>query len=188
MNNQPPSAPSPALQAYGVFSDNINQASVQRIFAVFAGAMERKFTHVHLLFQSIGGSVGDGICLYNFFKSLPLNLTIYNPGNVHSSAVVAYLGAKKRKTSARGTFMIHRTGSGSQFATIPRLRGIEKSLILDDERIESILKEHIKLEAADWDKLNLQEVYFSGEEAVKIGLAHEIGDFSPPFGTLIYNV
>jgi len=28
-----------------------------------------------------------------------------------------------------------------------------------------------------------QEIYFSGEEAVEIGLAHEIGEFSPPPGT-----
>jgi ATP-dependent Clp protease protease subunit len=162
MTCQPPSAPSPPLQAYGVFSDNINQATVQRIFVNFAGAMERKFTHVHLLFHSIGGTPGDGICLYNFFKSLPLNLTIYNAGTVHSAAVIAYLGAKQRKTSARGTFMIHRVTSGSQFTTAARLKGLEKSLDLDDERMDSILREHIKLSETEWNKLDLQELYFSG--------------------------
>jgi ATP-dependent protease ClpP protease subunit len=94
----------------------------------------------------------------------------------------------KRITSKHGTFMIHRTGSGSQLATRSRLRGIEKSLALDDERIETILKEHITLDDAEWNKLDLQELYFSGEEAKKIGIAHEIGEFAPPPGTQIYNV
>ncbi len=150
--------------------------------------MEKQFKHVHLLFQSSGGFVGDGICLYNFFRSLPIDLTIYNAGAVQSIAAIAYLGAKKRKTSKHGTFMIHRTGSGSQPATRARLKGIEKSLALDDERMESILKEHITLADAEWNKFDLQELYFSAEEAKKIGFAYEIGEFSPPPGIQIYNI
>jgi ATP-dependent protease ClpP protease subunit len=114
--------------------------------------------------------------------------SILNAGAVQSIAAIAYLGAKKRKTSKHGTFMIHRTGSGSQPATRARLKGIEKSLALDDERMESILKEHITLDDAEWNKFDLQELYFSAEEAKKIGFAHEIGEFSPPPGIQIYNI
>ena len=76
--------------------------------------------------------------------------------------------------------MMHRTSSGAQPATAAKLKGIAKSLTLDDERTESILREHITLDEEEWATLDNQDVYFSGEEAVKIGIAHEIGEFSPP--------
>jgi ATP-dependent protease ClpP protease subunit len=88
MSDSPPKAPTPSTEVYAVFSDNVNQATTQRIFANFVGAMEKQFKHVHLLFQSSGGFVGDGICLYNFFSSLPIDLTIYNAGAVQSIALI----------------------------------------------------------------------------------------------------
>src|SRR5215217_2667776 len=59
--------------------------------------MAQRVAHVHMLFQSNGGTVCDGVCLYNFFRSLPISLTLYNTGSVAPVAVVAYLGAHERK-------------------------------------------------------------------------------------------
>ena len=182
---QPPAAPS---EVYAVFSDNINQASVQRIFNAFAGGSANKVQHVHLLFQSSGGTIADGVCLHSFFKSLPLKLTIYNVGSVMSVALISYLGAKTRKTNLRATFMMHRSSSAGQPTTASRLKGLAKSLTLDDERTEAILREHLKLPPEQWTALDNQDVFFSGEEAVSIGIAHEIGEWSPPFGAQIYNI
>jgi len=63
MSDSPQNAPMAPAEAYAVFSDNINQDSVKRVFNGLAGAMANKIAHVHLLFQSSGGFVGDGICL-----------------------------------------------------------------------------------------------------------------------------
>ena len=103
--------------AYAVFSDNVNQATVQRIFNAVAVGMSNNVKDIHFLFQSSGGYVGDGICLYNFLKTPPIDLTIYNAGSVQSISLIAFLGAKKRKTSPRSVFMMHRTSSGAQPAT-----------------------------------------------------------------------
>src|SRR5277367_59311 len=62
--------------------------------------------HVHILFQSARGFVGDGVFL---FCSVPIELTLYNVGQLSSAAAIANSEAKRRKTSGRGTFMIHRT-------------------------------------------------------------------------------
>lgn len=182
---QTPTLPS---EVYAVFCDNVNQASVQRIFNGLTTAMATKVKAVHLLFQSNGGFVGDGIALYNFFKALPIDFTIYNVGQVSSVAVIAYLGARRRKTGAHAMFMMHRTTSPGQPATAFELEGVAKSLSLDDRRTESILSEHVTLLTGKWSDLDDHDFYFSGEEAVKMGLAHEIGEFSPPPGTQIYNV
>jgi ATP-dependent Clp protease protease subunit len=93
-----------------------------------------------LLFQSNGGLVGDGICLHNFFRALPIELTLYNVGSIASIAVTAYLGAKHRKASAYAAFMLHRTYASPQAATSDRLHAIAQSVSLDDERTEAILR------------------------------------------------
>jgi hypothetical protein len=65
----PPSIPpQPApVEAYAVFAGVIEQATIQRIFAGLGAAMANKVQRVHLLFQSTGGTVADGLAF-----SLPL--------------------------------------------------------------------------------------------------------------------
>jgi hypothetical protein len=107
-------------EIYGVFCGNVDQASVARIMSGMATAINNRVPRLHLLFQSSGGLVGDGVCLYNFLKALPIPLTIYNVGSVSSIAALAYLGAEERKVSAHATFMLHRTYASPQAAGAER--------------------------------------------------------------------
>lgn len=173
--------------AYAVFCGPINEDSTQELLSSLAIATGLN-QNVHLLFQSSGGSVGDGICLYNFFRSLPIELTIYNVGSVCSAGVIAYLGAKRRITSSRAIFMVHRVTARPGEVPAMVLKGITKNLILNDERCESILKEHLTLVGGEkWSDLDYYDFFFSGKEAVDIGLAQEIGEFAPPPKTRVYH-
>lgn len=186
-----PPQPNPPQEVYGVFCSSIDQASTQRIFQSMATATNPALnvTHVHLLFQTTGGVVGEGVALYNFFKAYPLPFTIYNVGSVLSIGTIAYLGAKVRKTSAHALFQIHRTGASAQSATAADLKGRIESLNIDDARTESILREYLKLSSEQWSQLSGGvDVSFSGEEAVKVGLATEVGDFAPPAAKQLFYI
>jgi ATP-dependent Clp protease protease subunit len=175
-------------EIYTIFCSGIEQATVQKIVASLTAASVNHVKQVHILFQSAGGFVGDGIFLYNLFRALPIELTLYNVGQLSSAAVVAYLGAKRRKTSARATFMLHRSTNSAQFATSSKLQHIAKSLILDDERTDSIIREHVKLPPELWDELQFHDIYLSGKEGVDLGIATEIGEFEPPAGVQVFNL
>src|SRR5213080_2998307 len=101
-------------EVWATFAGPIDQAAVQRALSNLATASGTGVKHVHLLFQSLGGTVGDGVCLYNVFRALPFDLTLYNAGSVQSIAVISYLGAKRRKASTHATFAIHRTVGTTQ--------------------------------------------------------------------------
>jgi ATP-dependent Clp protease, protease subunit len=136
-----------------------------------------------MLFQSGGGNVGDGIYIFNLFRSLPISLTLYNIGSIASIAVIAYLGAAKRITTSNATFMVHRIPVG---ATSGKLQSADNTAILDEKRIESILQSKLKLPE---DKMKLRSVAnlsLSADEAVAAGLATSIGDFIPPKGQLMF--
>ena len=175
-------------EVYATCTGMIDQGMVQRIFAGVATASVNKVTHLHVLFQSTGGTVADGVCLYNFFSTLPIDLTLYNGGSIASAAAIAYLGAKKRKASTHATFMLHRASSIiNQPATAGRLKATTQSLVLDDQRTEAILRQHLNLSADQWKEID-QELWLSAAQAVQVGLAHEVAEFAPPLGTTLYNL
>jgi ATP-dependent Clp protease, protease subunit len=185
--NQPATEQQNPEDVYAVFCGGIEQATAQKIVNSLTIAVGMKVKRVHLLFQSAGGFVGDGVFLYNTFRSLPIEIRLYNAGQLSSAAVVSYLGADRRITTANATFMIHRSTNSPQFATSTKLQHVAKSLVLDDERTEAILRERIKLPDELWTELKYHDVYLSGDEAVKFGIADEIAEFAPPLGTQVYN-
>ncbi len=175
-------------EVHALFAGVIDQPAVQRIFGGFATASHNNVSHVHLLWQSSGGNIGDGICLYNFFRNLNMGLTIYNCGQVSSIAALVYLGAKERKTSTHATFMIHRSYANPIGATSDRLQTVAQTLILDDQRTEAIFREALKLTDDQWSSHKYSEIWFSADEAIKCKLATEIGEFAPPMGQKIFTL
>ncbi len=178
----------PPKRAYGIFAGNIDQIAVQRLAASISGASQQGVREVHLLFQTTGGIVGDGICLYNIFQNAPLDVHLYNAGSVASIGLIAYLGADFRKTTKNAAFMIHRVMFSPQAATFDRLQAAANAAALDDKRVEGILREHIDLPSEKWDVHKVSDLWLSAEDAIQAKLADSIAEFSPPFGEQIYYV
>jgi ATP-dependent Clp protease protease subunit len=175
-------------EVYTIFCGPIEQATAQKIVGGLTTASVNKVKHVHVLFQSAGGYIGDGVFLYNLFHTMPIELTFYNVGQISSAGVIAYLGAKRRKTTRNATFMLHRGTNSTQFATSSKLKHITQTLVLDDERTEAIVRKHVKMPDELWQEMAFHDLYLSGEEALKYGFATDIGEFSPPIGIQVFNL
>ena len=173
-------------EMYGVVSGVLDSGACTRILTGFSAASQNNVKKMHVLFQSTGGDAAQGICLYNFFKNLSLDLTLYNTGVVSSTAVVAFLGAKRRRVSKHATFMIHRTQGAPQAANPGASEAFADSAALFAKNTEAILREHIKMPENRWDYFKHNDVSFTAEQAVKYDLAQEIADFSPPSGAKIW--
>lgn len=173
---------------YGLFAGNIDQQAVMRFHNAISLASRENAGHVHLLFQCSGGIVGDGISLYNLFRACPVDLTLYNVGSICSIGVIAFLGAKHRKTSKHGTFMIHKAYLNPMAATADRLAVYASQMELDDRRIESILRDNAKIKQDKWDLHKFADVWFSAQEAIDTEIADGFGEFAPPPGKPIFNI
>jgi ATP-dependent Clp protease protease subunit len=187
---QPASKPAAeaATEVYGVFCGMINQQGLAAIIERLtkATAAQEHVTHVHLLFQSVGGSVGDCVCLYNVLRGYSLGLTLYNAGSIQSGAVTAYLGAQHRKASRHSLFMLHRAHTTLNAAASPTLESAVTSVRMDDVRTEAIIREHTRLPDALWERFRSADLFLTAAEAVSYGFADEIGDFAPPPGTRVF--
>jgi ATP-dependent protease ClpP protease subunit len=179
----------PPNEVYGIFAGPIDQLAVGRLANAAAVAGSNGVTHIHLAFQTMGGTVADGVALFNLFRALPTPLTLYNIGAVSSAGVLAYLGAPNRLASTHATFMIHRTMSPSLAATSERLHAMAQSVILDDFRIEAIFSAaKLNITPEQRDIHRVADLWLSAQEAVTAALATGIGEFSPPKGTQLFFV
>jgi ATP-dependent Clp protease, protease subunit len=179
----------PKKSVYLVFSALIDQLAVQRFFGYLAGAIQEGYNDVHLLMQTTGGNVPDGICLYNFFQSLEsISLSIYNCGHISSAGVIAYLGGDERFVSSTGAFMVHRAHATFQGASSDEVQARVASLIMDDERTEVILKNHVDLTPEQWTVHKSADLWLDADQAIDAKIAHEKKDFCVPKGARVVNV
>ena len=179
----------PEPEIFGVFCGSILKDETERFISICLQTQFQnpKPVRIHILFQSWGGSVGDGVCLYNFIKNFPIEIVLYNSGQICSAGVMVYLGARKRVASKLSSFMIHRTSNsvGGNFA---RLQKISEDLRFDDDRTHKIYSERTRLPADLWEECAQHDIFFSGEKALEYGFVDELGEFSSPSGQLVYNL
>lgn len=174
-----PSSDELSNHAFMAFCGSIEHTAVGQILRTLTKAINEGSEHIHLLFQSNGGSVADGILLYNFFRSLPVPLTIYNSGTVRSAGVMSFLGAKYRKTSQYSTFVLHRCRLQNQSGYADQMQVLADNLLIEEDRIERLLRAHLDLTPEQWANFDNYELVLTPEKAVRAQLADAIGEFSP---------
>lgn len=178
-----------AAPSYLMFVGPIDQQTAARIIGALTLATQLPPAPVHLALQSTGGFVGDGIMLYEAFQRLPIDLAVYNMGNVCSIATVAFLGARKRKASAHAAFMLHQsTRTMNQPASAAQLREVLENLSFDDERMEGIVRHHLRLTDTHVQLHRTQDLWFTAKDALAVGIIDEIADFAPPIGAKVFNI
>jgi ATP-dependent Clp protease protease subunit len=187
MAAMPDNKPTAPEEIWAIYCGDINAANTAKLInglTIVAGAGTKR---VHLLFQSWGGFVGDGVFLYNSLRKLSIETVLYNAGQVASAATLAFLGAHSRKTTANAVFMIHKSSNSPDRSGADRLKAIGANLTIDDARIEEILRAHLRLPSELWTQFGYHDVYLTGTDAVTYGMADEIGEFAPPAGSQVKN-
>jgi len=173
---------------YAILCGDINAANANKLVNGLTGVSAAgKCQTLHILFQSWGGFVGDGVFVYNLLKNFPLDIILYNSGHVASAGVTAFLGARERKATKNSLFMIHEVSQSPSSAGVSRLRAAANSLEMENARTESILRTHLNLPEELWSQIRYHDVYLTGEQALEYGLIDEIAEFSPPPGSKVLN-
>ncbi|NVE00939.1 ATP-dependent Clp protease proteolytic subunit [Massilia sp. BJB1822] len=176
-------------QAWFTLSGDVNSDMVHRVFEAAAEMNEDGLDVAHILLQSNGGYVSDGLCLYNYLRNLPFKVVMYNGGAVASIAVILFLAGAERYASATARFMVHKSHASAPSGARPdALSVIVEGLRADDERTESILRDRIKLSEKHWETHNYTDLHLTAQDAHSVSLVHEIRDFRPPKGKRLRNI
>jgi len=167
------------------FSSEINQHTAEVLMGVFAQEANKGVRNFYLLLSGPGGNVMSGITVYNFLRSLPINLTTHNIGIMDSITNIVYLAGSRRFANYDSSFFFHEVGVN-----------ISEPMELDEENMEEqlevvqrnkklivdILVERTGMAKEEAQKLCLEPETLSPEEAQKLGIVHEIKDAKIPEG------
>lgn len=176
-------------EAWFTLSGDVNSDMVHRVFEAVATMTENGLETAHVLVQSNGGYVSDGLCLYNFMANAPVEFVTYNGGAVASIAVILFLAGTRRYASETARFMIHKSHATASPGSRPdALNIIVEGLRADDARTESILRKHIELTPEQWGIHQYGDLHLNGRDAKIAGMVNEVKDFAPPKGAPLRNI
>jgi len=176
-------------EAWFTLSGDVNSDMVHRVFEAVAEMTEDGIETAHVLLQSNGGYVSDGLCLYNFLANAPVEFVMYNGGAVASIAVILFLSGTRRYASETARFMIHKSHATASPGSRPdALNIIVEGLRADDARTEAILRKHIELTPEQWGIHQYGDLHLNGRDAKTAGLVNEVKDFAPPKGAPLRNI
>ncbi len=176
--------------AYYGFTGIIDPLSAQRIASAFNQAVNEKCDEFYFCLNSLGGSVSDGIFLYNHIMGLPVKTIIHNTSDVMSIATVIYVAAAERYCSKHGKFMLHPTEMPAIHNSMraEQLQSALDAALTSDQRTEDILRERARIPDPILDARRFKEVFIDADKAVEFGLAHKVVEFSLPDGHEIIQI
>jgi ATP-dependent Clp protease protease subunit len=178
-----------AREGWYTLSGDVNSDMVHRVFEAVSGMAEDGIETAHVLVQSNGGYVSDGLCLYNFMANSPVKFVMYNGGAVASIAVILFLAGKERYASETARFMVHKSHATASPGSRPEaLAIIVEGLRADDARTESILRKHVELSPEQWAIHQYSDLHLTARDAKTAGVINDIADFAPPKGGLLRNI
>ena len=176
-------------EAWFTLSGDVNSDMVHRVFESVAAMAADGIDTAHVLVQSNGGYVSDGLCLYNYLANSPVEFVMYNGGAVASIAVIVYLAGTRRYASDTARFMVHKShATASPGARPDALNIIVEGLRADDARTESILRKHIELAPEQWAIHQYSDLHLNARDAKIAGMIEDLVDFAPPRGARLSNI
>jgi len=172
------------------FSAEINPHTSEALMNFLADQLTKSEKEFYILLSSLGGSVKDGITLYNYIKSLPVKTIIHNIGIVNSIANVIFLAGDGRYAAPHSSFLFH--GVGFDIPQPTRLEEKElkekiKIIERDQTLMSEIISERTKLSLEEIRKLFLEAQTKTPEEAKKMGLIQEIKEIKIPEGAKVFS-
>lgn len=166
------------------FTSPLDNVTASALMGAIAQSLNNGHDDLHLMLSTPGGSVADGIAVYNFLRALPVHVTSYNIGTVDSIGNVIFQGARHRVAFPTSRFMFHGVGfevQKAQFA-LKDVRERVSSIENDQGMIADILVRHTQLSAADVEALFLDAAFIRSLDAKERGIVDEVADVHLPKG------
>lgn len=176
---------------YIKFSSPINPQTSQVLMNFLSERVNTGEKEFYFLISSPGGSVNDGIVLYNFIRALPAKVIMHNIGAIDSIATVIFLSANERYCNPHSSFLFH--GVGIDVGQSQRLdeKAIREQLIMierDQRNIANIIAERTKLKEEEIKEMFFRAKTKTPEEAKEMGIISDIKEAKIPAGIQIISL
>lgn len=164
-------------ECYIRFMAPVLPVTVDSLLKIIDKKFKEKNERIHLLLSSPGGSVFDGLSLYNFLRGAPFEVYTYNFGSVDSIGVVIFCAGNRRFSVPHARFLIH--GVQVNFIGNQSLdeKGLEekiKGLKIDYKNIAKVIADTTGKPTDRVQEDMNNRTTLNPNEAKDYGLVHEI--------------
>jgi ATP-dependent protease ClpP protease subunit len=168
--------------AFVTFSAQIGPETADALFTTVLKLISPEVDASHLLLSTPGGSVMNGITLYNLLRGLPTHLVTHNVGNVDSIGNAVFLAGAERFACPQATFMFHGVGQTALNERLDerRLREGLESVLADQDRIGAIIEDRTSLTREEIAPLFTTAQTKDAGYALDAGIIHDIREVHIP--------
>lgn len=175
------------------YVDKIDNLRVKHIMAIVSQIVAKEKPDVlYFLFASRGGEVDAGIALYNFLKSLPLEIVMHNIGSIDSIANVVFVAGKKRYATPHATFLFHGVvitiNLPQTNLSLPQINEIRDRILKNHRTIAGIICENSKMEEDEIKRLFSQGETKDVDFALKKGIINKVKPAQIPQDALFVSI
>jgi len=134
--------------------------------------------------NSFGGSVADGLAIFNALRRYPGAVTTHIDGIAYSIASLIAMAGQRIEMAENGIVMIHAPW-GMAIGNAPEMREMAEML---DKHAEAMLSSYLRDGGPDADTVrgwltDGQDHYFTATEALELGLVDAVADAQPTLQT-----
>jgi ATP-dependent Clp protease protease subunit len=158
-----------------VLFSEVNTYEAQRIVASMLYLDYEKEEDIYFYINSPGGSVLDGLAIYDTMKALRSNVHTICMGQASSMGAFLLAGGTKgfRSVLKNSRVMIHEVSSGFQ-GTTSNIKVSAEEIIRLNDNLASILAENCSKDVEKLKNDIKQDHFMSAEEAVEYGICDSI--------------
>ena len=176
---------------YISFSAEINANTTESLIALIAQQVNQGTTDVYLMMSTPGGTIMNGLNLYNVLRAMPINLTTHNVGNIDSIGNAIFLAGSQRYACPHSTFMFHGVGIDVKAGYRLEQKNLDEhrqTILADTKRIGDLLSEHTTLNERQVRTLFKEARTKDADSARSVGIIHDVRDVNIPAGTPIFGL
>lgn len=173
------------------FAASVNHNTASRFIQAVTQCLNDGAEKLNILISTQGGTVIHGKSIYNFLEALPVEIDVYNIGQVDSIGGVMYLAGTNRYAVQNSSFLVHAVAlQVSNPTNFPEKLLKEKidSLKQDRESIATIYAEKTDISLDDFEKLMLEGTTIPADNAVERGIVTEVKPPEIPQGTQLISI
>lgn len=129
---------------------------------------------IELIINSVGGSVHDGLALYDRLSHSPCTIVTVGTGMVASIAVLIYLAGDRRLLTENTRLLYHQAYTELEGKTSDIKISYQEMQAVEDI-INELVSERTGLDLSRLEKeINKGDVWITPSQAVEIGYTHEV--------------
>ncbi|MGE0031214.1 MAG: ATP-dependent Clp protease proteolytic subunit [Steroidobacteraceae bacterium] len=143
------------------------------------------------MFSTPGGTVMNGMNLYNVLRGLPAHIVFHNVGNVDSIGNAIFLAGDERLACPHSTFMFHGVGFDCAAPTRIEQKNAQELLggiLADQTRIANVIAERTQIDVAEAADLFKEARTKDAAYAATKGIVSGIRDVNIPPGSAIFTL